>query len=204
MKKCLFLFLWGCLLAGCANLPMFADAEQTPKTTSNNSSTVQPQSNSIHYYVRQLTEQLFDTANNIDIQKRVAVGTILPVALNSGNNLPDAGSFGLQVQESLTTLSAQAGLTVVEFKTMPNINIKQNYDQMLSRQLEQLDTKINADYFLTGTYSQQQNSLVLNIRLIDIKSKSIIAAATDYMPTNTMWSQSKVISRDNSLYRSEY
>jgi TolB-like protein len=84
------------------------------------------------------------------------------------------------------------------------IKVGENYDIMHSRELTELDTQVQADYYLTGTYSEQENSLVVNIRLVDIPSKKILAAATDYIPVNTMWSRTKVNVRDNIIYRSEY
>jgi TolB-like protein len=82
--------------------------------------------------------------------------------------------------------------------------VDDNYDVMLTRELAELNTVVKADYYLTGTYSEQQNSLVVNIRLVDIRSKKILAAATDYIPVNTMWSRSKANIRDQIIYRNQY
>lgn len=189
------------LLTGCAglSLPTFND-HSVNKINDSAPSEKMP----IHYYVTRLAQQLFDTTLNINMNSSIAVGTILPVQQISGNNLPVYGAYGLQIQESLMTLSTQAGLNVIDFKAMPMIKVGENYDIMHSRELTELDTQVQADYYLTGTYSEQENSLVVNIRLVDIPTKKILAAATDYIPVNTMWSRTKVNVRDNIIYRSEY
>ena len=161
-------------------------------------------SNSLHHYVEQLAKQLFDTAQNVDLNKAVAVGTFLPTDYQSGNSLPKSAGFGLQVQESLMTFATQAGLKVIEFKTMPTIKVGNGIDQMLSRQLDELNTSVDAEYFLAGTYTQQQNSMMVNVRLIEVESHHVVSAATDYIPLNSMWSHSKVTMKANQIYRSEY
>ena len=158
----------------------------------------------LHFYVEQLARQLLSTANDIDLTKTVAVGTILPSNLKIGVALPLNPEFGLQVQESLLTLSAQAGLKVVEFKTMSAIKIGDSYDAMLSRDLASLNPQIQADYFLTGTYTELEDKTVVNIRLIAVPSNTVIAAATDYVPSNAMWSKTKIVLKSNQIYRGSY
>ncbi|WP_416306341.1 FlgO family outer membrane protein [Neptunicella sp. SCSIO 80796] len=192
------ILLFHFLLAGCATAP---DAEDTDNSTR---SDVMPPTNNIHFHTEQLARQLFDTIQHLPSKAPVAVGTILPVELENGNALPDDASFGRQLQESLVTLATQAGLTVVEFKTTDSIELKQNRDIMLSRMIEQLDKNIDVKYFLTGTYSQQETQYVVNLRLIDVSSKQILAAATDYVPANVGWHSGNVMLQNQKLYRKAY
>jgi TolB-like protein len=134
----------------------------------------------------------------------VAVGTILPTTLSSGESLPSHSTLGLQIQESLITFATQAGLKVIEYKTMPNIKISEKADKMLSRRIDELDPTISADYFLTGTYTLQENSTIVNIRLIQVPENIVLAAATDYLPNDVMWSASKVTLKNNQIYRNGY
>ena len=199
LSSCLF------LLAGCTGLSSSTLFSQSQPLASSEATDRAPLAEKpIHYYVTRLAQQLFDTSSNINLNRAIAVGTILPVQHTSGNKLPLYGAYGLQIQESLMTLSTQAGLDVIDFKAMPMIKVGENYDIMLTRELDELDSAVQVDYFLTGTYSEQENSLVVNIRLVDIRSKKILAAATDYIPVNTMWSRSKVNIKNQIIYRNEY
>jgi hypothetical protein len=87
---------------------------------------------------------------------------------------------------------------------MPNIKISEQGDKMLSRQVDDLNPTISADYFLTGTYTLQETSTMVNIRLIQVPENIVLAAATDYVPNDAMWSQSKVRIINNQIFRNAY
>lgn len=173
--------------------------QQTIGSPENSSATESPQA--IHYYVERLAEQFFITTNHIDTNKTVAIGTFLPINQLNGNTLPNAEPIAHQIQESFVTIATQVGLNVLEFKTMKHLKIKNNQDIMLSRQVDDLNTRIEADYFLTGNYIEHKNQLVVNARLIALPSRKVIAAATDYIPKNVMTTKSAVVLKNNQLYR---
>lgn len=158
----------------------------------------------LHQSVERMARQLFDTSIGLDVHSPVVVGTFLPVSNLEHEKNSNLQRIGLQIQESFITLSTQAGLKVIEHRALPSIMMTPNSDVMLSRTQVMQDQKINAGYMLTGTYSIQQNSLMVNARLIRIEDKSLVAAATDYIATNSMWSHSKVQLNDNQIYRGEY
>lgn len=168
----------------------------------NPSSNTQPQS--VHFYAEKLAEQFFITSENIDMKKTIAVGTFLPINNMNGNSLPQANPIAHQLQESFVTIAAQVGLKVIEFKTMSQLKIKNNQDIMLSRNVEELASTINADYYLTGTYSEHKDKLVINVRLIELPTNIVVAAATDYIPADVMEYQSKIKLKENKVYRGAY
>lgn len=164
----------------------------------------QSQEGSLHKYVEQLARQLFDTAPDLDTSGAILVGTFLPAASLQSEDNSKLQGFGLQLQESFATLSTQAGLKVIEYKALSGVMVADNADLMLSREVAQLDNKISAQYLLTGNYIQQENSLVVNVKLINVEDKSLVAAATDYLPLNAMYSHNKVRLQDGMLYRGQY
>lgn len=158
----------------------------------------------IHNYAESLARQLFDTANGLDMSQPVIVGTFLPANTLQAEVDPQLKTYGLQLQESFTTLSMQAGLRVIEYKSLPGVMIKSDADIMLSRDKSKLDHKFNAQYLLTGNYLEQENSLVVNVKLIALTDKRLIAAATGYIPTNSFYSHNKTQLKNGLLYRGEY
>lgn len=158
----------------------------------------------VHNYVELLARQLFDTSNGLDISQPVIIGTFLPANSLMPETNEQLKPFGLQLQESFTTLSMQAGLRVIEYKSLPGVMIKNEADVMLSRDKEFLDQKFNAQYLLTGNYIEQENSLVVNVKLIALTDKRLIGAATGYVPTNSFYSHNKVQLKNGHLYRGEY
>jgi TolB-like protein len=202
MQKFIFLMMTALSLTGCSHL--YPNSMQTAPTSDVSASDNSNQRKYMHFYVEQLTRQLLSTANPIDVKKSIAVGTILPTDLKSGKDLPTNPQLGLQIQESLLTLMTQAGLSVIEYKTMPAIKIETQYDAMLSRDIDYLNNQVKAEYFLTGTYTMMEQSTMVNLRLIEVPSNRVIAAATDYIPSDVMWSQTKVRLKDNQIYRGAY
>jgi TolB-like protein len=200
MRTLCLMILTGTLISGCAITDLMDESEDIVDVTGLN---MHP-SNILHRHVEKLVRQLLSTSQLIDKTNTVAVGTILPTIHSNGESLPSHLALGLQIQESLMTFATQAGLKVIEYKTMPNIKISKQSDKMLSRQVNELNPTISADYFLTGTYTLQESSTIVNIRLIQIPENIVLAAATDYVPNDVMWSSSKVTLKNNQIYRNGY
>ena len=200
MRTLCLMILIGTLASGCALTDLMDESKDLIDVTATNASP----SNTLHRHVEKLARQLLSTSQLIDISNTMAVGTILPTMYSNGESLPSHLALGLQIQESLMTFATQAGLKVIEYKTMPNIKISAQADKMLSRQVNELNPTITADYFLTGTYTLQEKNTMVNIRLIQIPENIVLAAATDYVPNDVMWSQSKVTLKNNQIYRNRY
>lgn len=160
----------------------------------------------IHDYVKKLGKQLLLTSKAIKLNQSIAVGTFLPIGSigSKHNHLLQTNPAGHQIQESLVTFASQAGLNVLEFKTMAGIKLQGNLDMMLSRQISELKQNINASYYLTGTYVQQGDLVIVNARLIELSTNIVIAAATDQIPASALWHQDKILMKNNAIYRQAY
>lgn len=155
----------------------------------------------IHKNITRLANTLFSSAKNMHLAESVAVGTFLPINLTDSPNLAEQKFIGLQIQESFITLATQAGLNVVEFKTAAAIKITADADVMLSRDIKDLQNDINAQYFLTGTYSEHDNKLMVNARIIELTNQRVIAAATDYVAMPSLQNTKEVMMKNNMIYR---
>ncbi len=176
--KLLMLALLGLLLTGCAsvkNLLSFNEISAAEKQQ-------QLRQNSLHAHLRELASQLFLSANRLALNETIAVGSFLPIEDLQGKSLPPRSMLGQQIQESMITYAAQEGLNVIEFKTAQNLQVGEQLDIMLSRDLDKLSKKITIHYFLTGTFTIADNGLTINARLIDLTNNSLVAAATDVLP----------------------
>jgi TolB-like protein len=199
--RTLYLMILICaLLSGCAITDLM---NKSNNLTHLKASSIHP-SNTLHRHVENLVRQLLNTSQFDDNTSTIAVGTILPTMHSGGESLPSHTALSLQIQESLMTFATQAGLKVIEFKTMPSIKISAQADKMLSRQVSELSSTISADYFLTGTYTLQENNTIMNIRLIKVPENIVLAAATDYVANDVMWSSSTVAIKNNLIYRNGY
>lgn len=194
------------LLAGCSSISQELDAlKGTPdKLSTNNSYRPSTQEGNLHSHVERLARQLFDTANVIDVTSTVAVGTFLPARTLKVDDDSELNSIAIQLQESFSTLVTQVGLTVIEYKSLSGVMVTEQADIMLSRDVTKLDGGVSVQYLLTGSYVQQENSLIVNAKLINVLDKSLVAAATDYVPLNSLFSHEKIQMKEGMLYRGQY
>lgn len=168
------------LLIFCILLLSACSLFQSPQNSPNQQADYRE--DSLHQHIKQLARQLFTGSNRLQLNETVAVGSFLPVEDLEGKYVPLTATLGQQIQESLITLSTQAGMNVIEYKTANSLKLEPNLDIMLSRDIQKINKNITIDYFLTGTYTFSMSGLVVNARLIDVIDSSVIAAATDTVP----------------------
>lgn len=164
------------------------------------------QQNSVHYYTQRVANQLFGSILTLKPNAGIAIGTFTQIdtlTLNDSANHP-LRLLGLQLEEGMMTEAIAQGLKVIEYKTREKLTIKTDQDLMLSRDVKQLRASQQVQYFLTGTLTEQESGVVVNARLIDTDNNQVVAAATDYVPLNTLWSNNKVQLKQNLIYRSAY
>mgnify|MGYP005995308357 CR=1 FL=1 len=191
-------------LSGCATIEKIAELQNPTPQKGYEQYEPAYERQSLHHHVEKLARQMLDTTNNFDVNQSIAVGTFLPVAELKTDKNKALAPFGLQIQESFVTFLTQAGLNVVEFKLKGAAVIQDNADIFVGRTPSELATTIRADFVVIGNYTQLQNELMVNVRLVSVSDKTVIAAATDYIPINTLWSHEKVKLNNNQIYRGEY
>lgn len=199
-----FLLVLTLLLSGCTTIERLAELQSPPVETGYEQYQPERAGASFHGHVEQLARQLLNTTNHFNIGQPILVGTFLPANTLSEETNESLSPFGIQIQESFVTFLTQAGLKVTEFKVQKQVIISDQADRFMSREVNSLENNITADYLLVGHYIQQENELVVNARIIDLSDKTVVAAATDYIPMNAMWSHDKVKLKNEKLYRGDY
>lgn len=196
------------LLSACSSLQHYskvyeqeqklaAQAEQMPKVEKRDS---------MHQHAMRVAHQLYGSITDFRPEAKIAVGSFLMVdsLKQPMSKTSPTYMYGLQMAESLATVSVQLGLSVVEFKALPAIQITESHDRMLSRDLALIDSKQNIDYFLTGTLLEQEDSLVVNAKIIEVGTNIVKAAATDVIPADIIWQKRKVIMNNGVISRTSY
>ena len=157
------------------------------------------------FYTERLARQLFAQLDDSPLwlsRPHIAVSSFLPA---SALSLQDANSeqrdFANQLSESMLAHSRQFGYAVYEYRLSNEVVLAGEYEQALTRQLDEINRKGNANTLLTGTYTLQQDAVIVNARLIHIPSKQVLAAVTDYIPANVLWSTQQVNKRGAMFYR---
>lgn len=140
---------------------------------------------------------------NIAAEAGIALGTFTPIdtlAFDTGTD-ERLKLLALQLSAGLSSAMTQQGFRIIEYKLRNSISIKKDQDLMLSRKLTDLRDKHNIHYFLTGTLTPSQQGVLVNARLIDAKSKLVIAAVTDKLAKSVWWPDESVVVKDGLIYR---
>jgi len=108
-----------------------------------------------------------------------------PVAVASFVNLKDLEStnwLGNQLAESFVHELQRHGLIIVDFKTTGHIRVTSEGDYVFSRDWKELPERQIIDYVVTGTMIEQKGGILVNARMVGIKSKVVVATAQSFIP----------------------
>lgn len=125
------------------------------------------------------------TGKNITKATPMLVGTIGDV-----NNVESSSTLGRAITEQISARLAQKGYKVAELKLRQGISIQQggsynpgaSGEYLLSRDVRDISGEHKAAAAITGTYSVGVNKVLINLRLIDIRSGNVITAYDYVLP----------------------
>ncbi|MBH0019574.1 hypothetical protein I6F40_04200 [Pseudoalteromonas sp. SWXJ133] len=159
----------------------------------------------VNDYVNNLTAQLNSLQRPLSRNARIGVSSFFLADKIDSKLMSEQGAgLSQQIQESLLTQMTLLGYNIVEYRLGNNLNLLENADSILSRDLNKLRDRQNIDLIITGTVTRQQHAYIVNARLININNKQILSAGSTEIPINVMWGNEKIQQRDGYLYRSEY
>lgn len=191
---CLTVLALGACSSQQATAPVAEKAVAEPGTSLGN----------IEYQTHLLANELFANVR-IPRQARYAVAGFVPattLAHNSGEQRP-LMLLGHQLEQGLLTEATKRGFTTQEFKLSDDIILGQDNDRVLSRNIDHLSGLERVDYYITGTLVHQEGGAVVNARIIETRTKQVVAAATRFFPSGLFWQQEQVTLREGRLYRTQ-
>lgn len=112
------------------------------------------------------------------------VGTIGDV-----NNVESSSTLGRTITEQVSARLAQKGYKIAELKLRQGISIQTgglspetSGEYLLSRDIRNISTEHKAAAAVTGTYSVGASNVLVNLRLIDIRTGNIITGYDYVLP----------------------
>jgi len=176
MKKTQALALTCTLVAGLlSSLPLRAeDAVTNPTLNLGQLST----SGKLGLIASFLADQL---AHNRDL-KNVSESRIAVTSFVNLQTLKETNKIGMLLSENMIHDFQVRGFPVVDFKTLPFIQVTPTGDFIFSRRVNELRSEYNINYFLTGTYSNNSDGVVINARLLDARSALVVSTAQAFIP----------------------
>lgn len=187
-------------LAGCAG---FGFGDSKGQLSQGDASSVSTLGN-VEYYTYLLANELFSGVR-ASRQARYAVVGFVPVdsLQYEPNHQSPLMLLGHQLEQGMMTEATKRGFSTQEFKLSNDIIVSEQSDRVLTRDIERLSSIERVDYYITGTLVHQESGAVVNARIIDARSKGIVAAATRFFPAELFWQEERVTTRNGKLYRTE-
>jgi TolB-like protein len=139
----------------------------------------QPQSMlNVNQYVQGMMHDL--VANLDDVKPQMIVGVTSFVYLDGSYDQADL--LGNQLSEGFMHEVHQFGLNVVDFKTTDYIRVTPKGDFVFSRDFMELREEQPIEFVLGGTLVQHQGGTLVNVRLVSVASKKVLATAQGFIP----------------------
>lgn len=124
-----------------------------------------------------LANQLAHNRNLKNVsESRVAVASFVNLS-----NLEESDRLGLALAENMMHEMHVRGFSVVDFKTREGIKVRQAGDFVFSRDIPQLRNQYNIHYFLSGTINRNADGAVINARLIQADTGTVVSSAQGYL-----------------------
>ena len=186
------------LLSGCAS------QNTTGLTAGVSANDPVPPLGNAEYHTYQLANELFAQVRPAR-QTRYAVVGFVPIPSHKfeANNHHPLQLLGHQVREGLITEATKRGFTAQEFLISSDIKLTAVDDRVLSRSVDELSEVQRVDFYITGTILHQEEGAVVNARIVHVRSKEVVAAATRFFPGTLFWREEQVTTRHGRLYRME-
>jgi TolB-like protein len=163
------------LLAACSNVE--DDFYQNSQVNKKEIDSYNLPKHAINDVVKGLAYQMLDSSNFVSNKN--------PVAVTSFVNLDDLETtnwLGNQIAENFVHELQHHGLTVIDFKTTGHIRVTKQGDYVFSRDWQERPSRQIIDYVVAGTMMEQDNGILVNARMIGIKSKVVVASAQSFIP----------------------
>ncbi len=132
--------------------------------------------------VSDMTDRLFAT-------KIPGNNTLSPIAVTSMVNLSSLEStnwLGQQLAEDFVHELHRRGEVVLDYKVTGSIKVTPEGDFTMSRDWTELSKRIPASRILTGTMSRNDMGVVLNMRIINMRTRMVEATSQGFVPNELL------------------
>lgn len=132
----------------------------------------------VNQLISALSNQLTQNKDFINIEEsKIAITSFVCL-----DNFKSVSRLSNILSENLIHEMQVRGYKIIDFKTMNNIHIDNKGDFLFSRDISKLRTDLNIDYALTGTYVKYKSGIVVNARIVDLKTHIVYSSAQIFIP----------------------
>ncbi|MGR2768085.1 FlgO family outer membrane protein [Photobacterium sp. GSS17] len=156
----------------------------------------------IDYFIEGMTEQLVASNQYLTAKTPLAVTSFVDL-----QDMRETNWLGNTVAESFMFQMQQRGYTVVDYKATGAIKVTTEGDFAISRNWKDLAAEQPVDFVLTGTMVRQAAGVMVNARIIGMRSRVVIASAQGFLPAERIGSDldtlNKVRMRNGVIIRDD-
>lgn len=139
----------------------------------------------LHAQVRELAAGLFASLRDADPEDGDLAEGLIVCTFVDLKKLTRTSSLGRYVAEQLMGELQQQGYTVKELRKGTSVVVEEKRGEFgLSRDPAQLKEDVAAGAMLTGTYTVTGEQVILNARIMDNRTATLLASATAIIPKN--------------------
>ena len=136
----------------------------------------------INHYIRGIMQDMAENLQYVNTNTPLAVSTF--VFLNQDYN--NATLVGNQIAESFMHELHNFGIPVIDFKTTDYMRVTPDGDFVFSRDYLELNPEQNFSYVLAGTLVNHQGGVLVNARIVGLKSKAVVGSAQGFIPESVI------------------
>ena len=175
MKKW-FVVAMTMLLASCSYSPIYNGKEPYPGSRF---LLMENPRHTMDFFVETMTEELVASNTAISARNPIAVTSFVDL-----QHLDSTNWLGNSVSESFIHQLQRRGFKVVDFKTTGSIRVTSQGDFAFSRDWKDLNPEQEVKFILTGTMLRQEGGVLVNARVVAMRSRIVVATAQAFLPAD--------------------
>ncbi|MGL5285109.1 TolB amino-terminal domain-containing protein [Aeromonas sp. RU39B] len=131
----------------------------------------------LNWLVARMADQLMEKRSPSTLSEPIAVASFVDL-----DTLQDTNWMGQQIQESFIYELNRRGEVVVDFKLTGAIKVTLQGDFVMSRNYRDLESRLPIARILVGTFSRNKKGVLVNARIIDMRTKMVETSAQSLVP----------------------
>ena len=140
--------------------------------------------------IREMADRLYAHLEDPDPQVGVLADGLVVCTFVDNNKLSRTSSFGRYLAGQLMSEFQQRSFTVHDIQKSLSIQVQQKRGEYgLSRNPDEIAGDITTGAMLTGTYLNGKDHIIVNARILDNRTSSLLSSATVLFPKNQLTRQ---------------
>ncbi|MGL4251296.1 MAG: FlgO family outer membrane protein [Aeromonas sp.] len=144
----------------------------------------------LNWLVARMTDQLMERKPLATLTDPIAVASFVDL-----DTLQDTNWMGQQIGESFIYELNRRGEVVVDFKLTGSLKVTPQGDFVLSRNYKELSSRLPISRILVGTFSRNSKGVLVNARIIDMRTKMVETTAQSLIPQQYLFGSNNSFGR---------